>query len=247
MTSKAMKALKEQKLLAPQILDSTNSGRQLWLVKVPKYLSQAWENSKDDTVAKITISKGADKNLNIKMKINASVDTSEIPSEYDICLRPLTDQKMAVISKSFVGSPALLMDGHLNRRADARPAAGGADYMRMKKTQIQKACKPDRVVVQISDRVVNYKPVNQHVHNIQAEVQKKKTEGKKLRDDKDIVTEKLLVAFEKHQFYNIKDLATITNQPFSYLKEILREFCVYNTKNPHRNMWELKPEYRHYK
>ncbi len=32
-----------------------------------------------------------------------------------------------------------------------------------------------------------------------------------------------------------------------YLKEILREVCTYNTKAPHRNMWELKPEYRHYK
>lgn len=32
-----------------------------------------------------------------------------------------------------------------------------------------------------------------------------------------------------------------------YLKEILNEVCNYNLKNPHRNMWELKPEYRHYK
>ena len=23
--------------------------------------------------------------------------------------------------------------------------------------------------------------------------------------------------------------------------------CVYNVKAPHKNMWELKPEYRHYK
>ena len=33
----------------------------------------------------------------------------------------------------------------------------------------------------------------------------------------------------------------------TYLKEILKEICVYNMKAPHRNMWELKPEYRHYK
>lgn len=33
----------------------------------------------------------------------------------------------------------------------------------------------------------------------------------------------------------------------TYLKEILNEVCDYNVKNPHRNMWELKPEYRHYK
>ncbi|KAJ8310405.1 hypothetical protein KUTeg_012270 [Tegillarca granosa] len=33
----------------------------------------------------------------------------------------------------------------------------------------------------------------------------------------------------------------------TYLKEILKEICIYNMKAPHRNMWELKPEYRHYK
>jgi hypothetical protein len=27
----------------------------------------------------------------------------------------------------------------------------------------------------------------------------------------------------------------------------LKEVCNYNLKNPHKNMWELKPEYRHYK
>lgn len=56
----------------------------------------------------------------------------------------------------------------------------------------------------------------------------------------------LFNAFEKHQFYNIKDLVTITNQPISYLKEILKEICEYSVKNPHKNTWHLKPEYRHY-
>lgn len=32
----------------------------------------------------------------------------------------------------------------------------------------------------------------------------------------------------------------------AYLKGILKEIGHYNTKNPHKNMWELKPEYRHY-
>lgn len=72
-------------------------------------------------------------------------------------------------------------------------------------------------------------------------------EGKKARDDKEAVLDMLFNAFEKHQYYNIKDLVKITNQPVSYLKEILKEVCDYNMKNPHKNMWELKREYRHYK
>lgn len=96
--------------------------------------------------------------------------------------------------------------------------------------------------------------------------EKKKSEGKKARDDKAKVTDMLFAAFEKHQYYNIKDLVKITNQPVvsnfvqshvhqllsgfclqTYLKEILKDVCVYNLKNPHKNMWELKPEYRCYK
>jgi transcription initiation factor TFIIF subunit beta len=56
----------------------------------------------------------------------------------------------------------------------------------------------------------------------------------------------LFNAFEKHQYYNIKDLVSLTNQPISYLKEILKEICEYSVKNPHKNTWHLKPEYRHY-
>lgn len=77
--------------------------------------------------------------------------------------------------------------------------------------------------------------------------ERKKAEGKKARDDKDVVLNMLFSAFEKHQYYNIKDLVKITRQPIGYLKEILKEFCEYNVKNPHKNMWELKKEYRHYK
>ncbi|XP_045623298.2 general transcription factor IIF subunit 2-like [Procambarus clarkii] len=76
---------------------------------------------------------------------------------------------------------------------------------------------------------------------------KKKAEGKTIRDDKDKVMELLFAAFEKHQYYNIKDLHKITRQPITYLKDILKDLCNYNVKYPHKNMWELKPEYRHYK
>ena len=91
-----------------------------------------------------------------------------------------------------------------------------------------------------------YKPKSIHAETRDFEARKKK-EGKKSRDDKDRVMEVLFALFEKHQYYKINDLVKYTKQPVTYLKEILKEVCVYNMKSPHRNMWELKPEYRHYK
>lgn len=110
---------------------------------------------------------------------------------------------------------------------------------------------------------------------LQLEYEKrKKEEGKRARADKQQVLDMLFSAFEKHQYYNIKDLVDITKQPvvrlrhrqpkenktkhlielslppppFSqiYLKEILRDIGTYNVKGTHKNTWELKPEYRHY-
>lgn len=42
---------------------------------------------------------------------------------------------------------------------------------------------------------------------------KKKEEGKRARADKQQVLDILFSAFEKHQYYNIKDLVDITKQP----------------------------------
>lgn len=101
---------------------------------------------------------------------------------------------------------------------------------------------------------------------------KKKEEGKRARADKQQVLDMLFSAFEKHQYYNIKDLVDITKQPVVrppgairpkknkkntpeyllffllqiYLKEILRDIGIYNVKGTHKNTWELRPEYRHY-
>ena len=118
--------------------------------------------------------------------------------------------------------------------------------MKLKLDSIKKAAVPMRKVLSLDKIVQNFKPVSDHKHNIEYK-EKKKAEGKKARDDKDHVTNMLFNAFEKHQYYNIKDLVKITSQPISYLKEILKEVCDYNMKNPHKNMWELKKEYRHYK
>lgn len=39
--------------------------------------------------------------------------------------------------------------------------------------------------------------------------ERKKAEGKKARDDKEAVLNVLFAAFEKHQYYNIKDLQKV--------------------------------------
>lgn len=139
----------------------------------------------------------------------------------------------------------LVLEGKVVQRAECKPISNSI-YMQLKKDSIIKAIEPTRKPVQLDGPVVAFKPKANHRSNIAFEA-KKKAEGKKSRDDKEVVMERLFALFEKHQYYNIKDLVKETRQPVTYLKEVLNEFCHYNLKNPHKNMWELKPEYRHYK
>ncbi|CAB1328732.1 unnamed protein product [Coregonus sp. 'balchen'] len=137
------------------------------------------------------------------------------------------------------------LEGIVVQRAECRPAVN-QNYMKLKKLQIEVSTKPQRLTEQMDKAVTNnFKPVSNHVANVECE-KKKKTEGRMVRAERQQVMDMLFSAFEKHQYYNIKDLVVVTKQPVTYLKEILREIGVYNAKGTHKSTWELKPEYRHY-
>ncbi|XP_031414470.1 general transcription factor IIF subunit 2 isoform X3 [Clupea harengus] len=148
-------------------------------------------------------------------------------------------------SGSGPGPDKLALEGVVVQRAECRPAVS-ENYMKLKKLQIEESSKPVRLSQQLDKAVTtNYKPVSNHAYNLEYD-KKKKEEGKRARADKQQVLDMLFSAFEKHQFYNIKDLVDITKQPVIYLKEILRDIGIYNVKGTHKNTWELRPEYRHY-
>ncbi|NWS66767.1 T2FB factor, partial [Crotophaga sulcirostris] len=165
------------------------------------------------------------------------------PREHPFLLQSVGGQILTVFTESSVDKLAL--EGIVVQRAECRPAAS-ENYMKLKRLQIEESSKPLRLSQQLAKAVTtNYKPVANHQYNIEYE-RKKKEDGKRARADKPQVLDMLFSAFEKHQYYNIKDLVDITKQPVIYLKEILRDIGIYNVKGTHKNTWELKPEYRHY-
>ena len=187
-----------------------------------------------------------------------STTQQQIPKEHKFVVSNVASQHLAIFSHT-AGIPAgptsplppcpdkLSLEGKVVQRAECRPISNTDQmYMKLKREALLKPVEIARKTVQISKVVNSYKPVSKHVANIRYD-ERKKAEGKKSRDDKDKVQETLFALFEKHQYYNIKDLVRETRQPVTYLKTILNEVCNYNMKNPHKNMWELKPEYRHYK
>uniref|UniRef100_A0A6P4FXT5 General transcription factor IIF subunit 2 n=1 Tax=Drosophila rhopaloa TaxID=1041015 RepID=A0A6P4FXT5_DRORH len=255
---------KDKTQIIDKDLDLSNAGRGVWLVKVPKYIAQKWEKAPTNMdVGKLRINKTPGQKAQVSLSLTPAVlalDPEEkIPTEHVLDVSQVTKQTLGVFShmapsegkegsSNPVGQPdneKLYMEGRIVQKLECRPIADTC-YMKLKLESIRKASEPQRRVQPIDKIVQNFKPVKDHAHNIEYR-ERKKAEGKKARDDKNAVMDMLFHAFEKHQYYNIKDLVKITNQPISYLKEILKDVCDYNMKNPHKNMWELKKEYRHYK
>uniref|UniRef100_A0A3Q2YE60 General transcription factor IIF subunit 2 n=1 Tax=Hippocampus comes TaxID=109280 RepID=A0A3Q2YE60_HIPCM len=139
-----------------------------------------------------------------------------------------------------------ILEGMVVHRAECRPVVTD-NYMKLKKVQMKESLKPQRLSQQLERAITTvYKPVANHDFNVEYE-KKKKSEGKMVRAERQVVLDMLFSAFEKHQYYNIKDLVDITKQPVTYLKEIMRDIGTYNSKGAHKSTWELKAEYRHYR
>ncbi|XP_026757338.2 general transcription factor IIF subunit 2-like [Galleria mellonella] len=241
-------------------LDLSNTGRGVWLVKVPKYIANKWDTASGHIeVGKLKITRVPGQKAQVQLTLSEAVmclkDPGEqsIPKEHHLDVSNVTRQTLGVFSHVvptiadavMPESDKLYMEGRNVQKLECKPNADST-YYKLKYESIKKASMTQRKVQQLAKVVPKFKPISVHRHDIEYSL-KKKAEGKKMRDNKDVVLNMLFAAFEKYQYYNIKDLHRITKQPMEYLKEILKEVCNYNTKNPHKNMWELKPEYRHYK
>ena len=239
-------------------VDCTRAGQSVWLVKVPNYLAEVW-NKADSTGIVGTLEipmNSAPNNVSFRLAENlvkhGSIENVDIPPEHKLIMSDV-HQTMGVFSETPLDDDECNSDGHsqiafegkISKRTDCRPLET-AGYMMLKKKSIEKACRPERQAKQLKEVVKSFKPVNDHQVDMEPE-KKRKEDRKRVRGERDDVLDIIFAAFEKHQYYSLKDLVGITQQPVVHLKAILRDVCNYNLKNPHKNTYELKPEYRHYK
>lgn len=229
----------------PKMDVDTSNKKDVWLVKIPKYLANSWKVAPDRAeLGKLHIP-NTDSKEPIKFIRNQKTGPTDLPSEHHLTLRPLDSQRMFILSQT--ESEKISFEGDVKQRGELRPT-GDTSYMNLKTLSIKEAAKPNRVTQILDKAVASYKPRSAIKLALDADLRKKKDESKKMiREDKEIVQGRLFSAFEKQQYYNIKDLVSITNQSIPYLKEILKEICNYCSNGAHKNMWELKPEYRHYR
>uniref|UniRef100_A0A672LA31 General transcription factor IIF subunit 2 n=1 Tax=Sinocyclocheilus grahami TaxID=75366 RepID=A0A672LA31_SINGR len=212
-------------------MDITSGRGEVGKLKIGKY-------------GKTAVSFNLSEELSVVECSGEKVSSVRSPREHPFTIQMVGGQALAVFTET---SDKLALEGTVVQRAECRPAVGES-YMKLKKLQIEESTKPLCFSQKLEKAITtNYKPVSNHSHNLEYE-KRKKEEGKRARADKQKVLEMLFSAFERHQYYNIRDLVDITKNRWLVvqLKAVLREIGVYNSRGPHKSTWELKPEYRHY-
>ncbi|KAK0411117.1 hypothetical protein QR680_005491 [Steinernema hermaphroditum] len=238
-------------------VECDNAKRGVWLVKVPRYLSDAWEQQRGKEVGRLIIGSDIVFRSNPSMTgipSSSGADMNNVtPKEHKFMISDINNQTMAVFSedksgleeRAAVETGKLSIQGRVVKRAECRPPDSN-DYLSMKISKIKERQEPRRKIELMEKAEVKFKPTAIHAEDIAREKMKKEG-AKTVRAEKDVVRDALFAAFQNHQYYRLADLQKLTNQPPNYLKEILIEIANYNTAPPHRSMWELKPEYRNYK
>lgn len=231
-------------------LDCSKAGDGVWLVKVPNYLAQKWKSAPDNCeVGKIKITQSRTNKIQKQIMFNSSEQLmpkqgeEKVPVKHKFLMAPIGSQDMYILKQKedLTGKDTLGLIGKVIQRAECNPALDDANYVALKRETNRKLIEPVRKI-QMADEFVqrqHFLPKSNHANN-----NDKKDKTKRLRNDKIKVQDDLFRAFNKHQYYTIKDLETITKQPSSYLKDILHELCRYNGKGAHKNTWELKEEFK---
>ncbi|XP_030381913.1 trichohyalin-like [Scaptodrosophila lebanonensis] len=233
-------------------ISGLRNARKGWIVKLPKYVIERWNKlplgSEVGTVRIVRPpTNRADTSPAVLLKMSEAALNADIfnpiPSMHVLENIPAQQHNAAVYGERSNGKFGIR--ARVVNRLDGRPAEVDQVYLDMKKRERLQLEANQRTIGILDVLPPRFLPVSDHPENIEHR-KKKKAAGKRVRSNKTVVMDMLFDAFEKHQYYKLNDLVNLTNQPVNYLKSILREYCTFNTKDPHKYMWELKTEYRRY-
>lgn len=243
----------EQPDIKQKPVSTERSSNNLWLVKVPKYVADRLRAAECGTnfgmIQTQRTPMGTKFSFDVEPKLCEPLDElPACPSSHEMTLGTLAGPNRSLAAYSDTDD-VIDIEGIIKTRFDVyQNQQSSRSYLALKRLEAEKKMEPGRRII-ITNKTHNvFKPSNVsrgQLYTTKAE-KEEKLKNKRVRLDAESVENMILRAFKKHQYIKQTDLVHITSQPEAYLKEFLNKMCVYNQKNPHKNMWELKPEYRHY-
>ncbi|CAH8385459.1 unnamed protein product [Eruca vesicaria subsp. sativa] len=228
-----------------QELETEKADEMVLLMKCPPRVDKAWRQLSSS-------SSSFSHELVLLAKYKESVDLLRPILSHELSMEMVSAElcnisKLYSVNKSkdFVGPVSLFsesnqgklaVEGTVTHKLDMRPHDCIEEYGKLLRERNMKPVVEYRHVQVLDDCR------GEHMTPKPALVTKKLKREKRTRSDRSEVEAKMFKLFEREPKWTLRQLVKITNQPESFLKEILKELCVYNARSGYT--YELKPEYK---
>lgn len=230
-------------------IDVSSANRRVWLVKVPDFFAKqliAIEEKCGDQDVYVGCVKIAPSNAPSRLMItlDKSGPMADLPQEYNlISFKPT--QTMHLLVQSREREEVLGIQGKVEQECHMTPVLENERYLSLLRQRNEMANRPKRTVqlVQPDNRVNMVQHVTEHTLISRQQSRRMQPEERRERLPRAEVINTMFKAFERFERLSFTELERYTMQPASYLKEILAEIAVYNKRGPHKNLYELLPEY----
>lgn len=245
----------------------TGSGR-IWLIKLPKFLMERWSTVNVEGQHLGTLRLWEMKNPKTgRQFMSIFVPSERDPSvleEYklDMVQEAVKNQYVIAEMDKEPSNPAnraktTIMSGRLTHEVNVRPTYN-ADYSGRMRARVAAATEPTRQIKRIEDSMGGARGninmlssgANQRTSSFDSLVRtsKSRTPGQPIerftRMAKNQLFDQLFALFKEKPHWSVKDLRLRTEQPESYLKEVLPEIAMQHKSGPQNGLWELLQNYK---
>ena len=237
----------DQDGISTGIIRTDNANRRVWLVKIPDFLADRLADIDEDGLELGTVRATPGNNGNppqVKLVLSSNGPCSDLPLEYDMQLSRCA-QTLHLFCEDFAGN-AIAVDGKVEQECQLKPVLDD-NYRSVLRMRDEQANKPKRSI-QLVDPIADSRQVGLIPHVSEHEMllkrrKKYEPEQRKERLPKEEVLNMLFNAFDRTPHWTLKGLIDLTQQPSVYLKELLTDIAVYNTRGPYKNLYELKSDF----
>ncbi|KAI8877642.1 transcription initiation factor IIF, beta subunit [Backusella circina FSU 941] len=224
----------------------------VWLVKIPKFLADKWNNIDQENVnlgsVRIYSQQPPNRSSAISLILPDGEATESVPGEYNISILPGEVQNKFVFAEDSNSGKSL--NGTVHHECSATPVQLRS-YRNIMKKRVREASTPQRTVQVLGH---NNQPVfvpgassnmpNSSFSDFISPKKQKTDKEKATRMPRNELMDMLFAAFDKYPYWSFKGIAEHTKQPSQYLKEILGEICILNRRGPYTGNYQLKSEFK---
>ncbi|XP_065882001.1 uncharacterized protein [Euphorbia lathyris] len=240
------------------IVETTRAEKAVWLMKCPALVSRSFKKnpSADDSsrpVAKVILSidplNSSDDNSSHQFTMELTDNESgNAPKSYSM---DMTEDfiPMSVFSESS-SQGKIAVEGKILYKFDMRPHNENLEnYAKICRERTKKYMTKGRQIQVIdNDNGSHMRPMPLMIASGFIDHKKKTpakaTDVKRTRRDRGEMEDIMFKLFERQPNWTLRQLIQETDQPEQFLKDILKELCVYNNKGTNQGSYELKPEYK---